>query len=152
MLKTLPVLSFPITASSVDPLFDSIVKLNTIDAGVPEPVQRALSLYLHCIDLFVKSKGKYDYRGVGGHSRLKQDAFRFCPSSIVTRHGDLSAAHLAIDWSDTAIRCMQSGLPLPSNDVNELLLSSKDLAGMPPEDYKRVGVLLDWLSKKQITS
>lgn len=150
-LKILPVLVFPITAASINPLFEGVVKLNTIDAGIPEPTQRALSLYLHCIDLFVKSKGKYDYRNPTGHARLKQDAFSFCPASIVTRHGDLSAAHLSIDWSDTAIRCIQSSLPQPSSDVNELLLASRDLVGMPPEDYKRIGVLLDYLSKKQLT-
>lgn len=148
MLKILPVLQFPITSGAINPLFESVVKLNMIDAGIPEPTQRAMSLYLHCIDLFVKSKGKYDYRGIDGHTRLKQDAFRFCPSSIVTRHGDLSAAHLGIDFSDTQIRTQQAGLPPISDDVNDLLNASKDLVGMPPEDYKRIGVILDYLSKK----
>lgn len=151
MLKLIPDLTFPLTASSIDPLFSNLVQLNGLDAGIHEPVQRSVSLYLHIYDIFVKSKGKYDYRSHAGRAQIKQDAFRFCPSQVVTRFGDLNALHLALDWHDTVRRCQQFGIAEPSANVNELLNASKDLVGMPPEDYKRIGALLDMLSKKSIS-
>jgi len=151
MLKLIPDLKYPFTASSIDAYFSNLVQLNGLDAGVHEPTQRALSVYLHVYDIYVKTHTKINYLGVGGHNRLKQDAFRFCPSSVVTRYGDLNAFHLAVDWHDTVRRCQQFGIPEPSANVNELIYASKDLTGMPPEDYKRIGALLDALSKKPIS-
>lgn len=151
MLKILPPLRFPITSSTVNPLMDAIVQLNRLDAGIPEPTQNALSLYLHVFDLYVKSKGAIDYRGKSGHERMKQDALRFAASEIVTRHGDLSAAHLAIDWSDTAIRCVQNNMTLPASDVNQLISDSRDLVGLSIQMEKQIGLLFDYAGKKYLT-
>jgi hypothetical protein len=152
MLKILPKLKSPVNAHSIDPIMDLLVQLNRLDAGIPEQTQNALSIYLHVFDIYVKSKGAIDYRGKAGHERLKQDAVRFAPSQIVTRHGDLAAAHLAIDWSETAVRCTQTGLPLPSSDVNQLLADSKDLVGLSGQLEKQIGLLLDNAGMKVITS
>lgn len=150
MLSILPDIQFPITSQSINPLFNSIVQLNKLDAAIQEPWQRAIGIYLHVFDLYVKSGGRIDYRGVDGHERLKDDAARFVPSAIVTRHGDLPAAHLAIDFSDTCLRCDAVGLPRPSADVHQLLADSKDLMHLSLEMEKRVGLLLDMLGKRPV--
>src|SRR5208282_4299297 len=107
-LTLLPDLSLPITRKSIDPLYNDLVQLNYLDAGLPENTQRALGLMFHCWDLWVKTKGKIDYRGDAGHERLKQDSETFlCGSPVATRNGDLSAAHLAIDYHDTQVRLKQ---------------------------------------------
>lgn len=150
MLTILPPLKFPVTASSIDPLMNSLVQLNRLDAGIPETTQVALGIYLHCYDLYVKTKGAVNYLGVDGHERLKADAMRFAPSQVVTRHGDLSAAHLAIDWSDTAIRTQQNSMPMPPSDVNDLLAASRDLVGLSMQLERQIGLLLDFCGKKAI--
>ena len=151
MLKILPKLTFPVNASSINPLMEGVVKLNRLDAGIPEGVQSALAIYLHVFDIYVKSHGKLDYRGKDGHERLKQDAARFCGTEVITRHGDLMAAHLAIDWSETTVRCIQNGMPLPSPDVNQLLADSRDLMNLDARIEKQIGLLLDMAGMKVIT-
>lgn len=151
MLKILPKLTFPLTASSINPLMDGLVQVNSQDAGLQEAQQRALVIYLHCIDLYVKSKGAIDYRGVAGHERLKTDAVKFVPSQIVTRHGDLSAAHLTIDFSETTIRSMQNNLPLPNPDVNFLVNDSRDLLGLTLQAEKQISLMLDILGMRKLT-
>ena len=152
MLKILPQLKYPITRKQFDPLMDSIVNLNVLDAGITEPEQRGIGIYLHKFDLFVKSGGKIDYRGLAGHERLKQDAAIFCGEGnpVATRHGDLAAAHLAIDFSDTAIRCIQYRLPIPPNTPHGLLENCEALTGLSVIDEKRIGLLLDMLGKKHV--
>ncbi len=150
-IKILPAATFPITAASINPLMTSLVMLNRLDAGLSEQSQGGLILYLHVMDLFIKSNGAIDYRGDAGLERLKGDAQRFAPSQIVTRHGDLTAAHLAIDYSDTAIRTQQLGLPVPSGDVNKLVFDSREYAGMSTQLQKQIGLLLDWCGKKTIS-
>lgn len=148
MLKIMPDLTFPITATSVNPLMDNLVQLNSLDAGLQEAQQRALVIHLHCWDLFIKTKGKVDYRGVDGHERLKEDAVKFVASQIVTRRGDLAAAHLAMDWHDTTLKSMAANLPIPTNDVHALVSDCRDLAGLSLEMEKRVSLLMDMLGKK----
>ena len=152
MLKLLPDLTFPITAASVNPLMDCVVQLNSLDAGIQEAQQRALVIYLHCYDLYIKTQGRVDYREVAGHERLKQDAVKFVASQIVTRRGDLTAAHLALDWHDTAARCLKAGLPAPNADVHQLISDSRDLVGLDLQTEKRIGLLMDMLSKRPMPS
>lgn len=153
MLKVLPDLKLPITRNCCNPLMDQVVQLNIIDAGLNERWQRALGLYFHVYDLWVKSKGRIDYRTPEGHRRLVQDAMTFAGSGnpVATRHGDLAAAHLSIDFSDTQIRCAQAGLPPLSADVSTLLSQCADLFEMSAEMEKRVGLLMDYLGKKPVT-
>lgn len=141
---------FPITGSQFNPIMDGVVQLNVIDGALNEPQQRAIGIYLHVFDLYVKSGGKIDYRGVAGHERLKQDAMTFCGSGnpCATRHGDLAAVHLAIDFHDTAVRCKAAGLPLPPATASQLVANCRDLTGLTIEMEKRVGILLDFLGKK----
>jgi hypothetical protein len=152
MLKILPAMQFPVTGKQFDPLMDSAVQLNILDGGLNEPQQRALGLYLHVFDLWVKSKGKIDYRGDEGHKRLVQDAMTFCGTGnpVATRHGDIAAAHLSIDFSDTQIRCTQSGLPLLPTNVSSLLDGCRDLYGLSLTDEKRVGLLMDSIGKRSL--
>lgn len=76
----------------------------------------------------------------------------YCGSGapIVTRHGDLAAAHLSVDFNDTQIRLKQAGYPLLPAAVNDLLAMSADLAAFPPQTERRVLLLLDFLSKKSV--
>ena len=150
MLKLLPDLTFPIFRSQVNPLMDGVVELNTLDAAIPENMQRALGLMLHTFDLWCKSGGKIDYLGEAGHARLVQDATTFCGSGnpVATRNGDLAAAHLSIDWSDTQIRLMTARMPLLPTDTNSLLVMCRDLYGLSITDEKRIGLLMDMLGKK----
>lgn len=150
MLKTLPDIQLPVTIQQFNPLMDSVVQLNIIDAGLSDRSQRALSIYFHTFDLWVKSGGKIDYRGREGHTRLLQDAANFCGSGnpVATRHGDLAAAHLAIDFHDTQVRLKQHNLPLLSTDVSKLIAQCPDLAEYSAEMEKRVGLLMDFCGKK----
>lgn len=150
MLKVLPKFQLPITLHQFNPLMDNVVQLNILDTGLSEKSQRGIGLYLHTYDLWVKSKGVIDYRGPKGHQRLLEDAMTFCGhgNPVPTRHGDLAAAHLAIDWHDTQIRCIQTGLPLLSTQTSDLLSEARDLCEYSPEMEKRVGLLMDWLGKK----
>lgn len=152
MLKLIPDIVLPVTQRQFDPLADVLYQVNILDAGLNEKIQRGLGLYFHTWDLWCKSNGKIDYRGPAGHSRLVQDAMTFCGTGnpVATRHGDLSAAHLAIDFSDTQVRLKAHGLPLLSWDVNELINACRDLSEYSPEQEKRVGLLMDMLGKKPL--
>lgn len=143
---------FPVTANQFDPLFRNVVQLNKLDNGITEKQQRGLTLFFHIYDLWVKSNGGIDYRGDKGQMRLVQDAMAFCGTGnpVATRHGDLSAAHLGIDYSDTQVRLMKADLPMLPNTVSELLKMCVALCEYPEETEKRVGLLMDYLGKKPL--
>lgn len=152
MLKPLPDIRLPVTQRQVDPLMEGVVQLNILDAGLTENSQRGLALYLHTFDLWVKSGGTIDYRGDAGHQRLMDDAMRFVGpgNPVATRHGDLQAAHLMIDWHDAQMRLKSASEPLLSANVNELLAASVKLAQYPIETEKRVSLLMDYLGKRML--
>ncbi len=148
-LRLLPDLTWPITPVSINPLMDNVVQLNSIEAGIPDRVQRALTLNFHIFDLFVKSHSRIDYRGEEGRQRMVQDAMSFIGgSTIASKHGDLPAAHLSIDYHDTQSRLAAAGLPALPSDVNELIAMSRKLADYPSQTEQRVALLLDYLSKR----
>ncbi len=150
-LRLLPDLTWPITPASINALMDNVQKLNTLDAGVHERYQRALTIQFHVYDLLVKSHGRIDYTGDEGRKRMVQDAFAFIGgSTIATKQGDLAAAHLSIDYSDTQCRLFEHGLTMLSPDVNELISLSRDLADFPAQTEQRIALLLDYLSKRPI--
>lgn len=151
MLKLLPDIKFPVTPAQINPLMESVQQLNIIDAGLSEQYQRALGIFFHVLDLYCKSGGKIDYRGAQGHRRLMEDSAAFVGgTSIVTKHGDLAAAHLALDFSDTQIRLKAIGHdPLPY-EVRDLLKLCMDFAHYPPRTEKQVEVLMDYLGKKTV--
>lgn len=153
-LRLLPDLVFPITSNQVDPLMDNLAQLNLVDAGLTVNQQKALTIFLHIYDLFVKSHGHVDYRGKDGQARLLQDAMTLVGTGnpVATRHGDLPAAHLAIDYHDTQTRLIQAGLPLLPSVVNELLTKCTELALLPPQTENRVGLLMDYLGKRKSVS
>ncbi len=152
MLTILPDLQFPISKHQFDPLMSNLVQVNILDGALNEKIQRGLGLFLHTHDLWCKSGGRIDYRGPAGHQRLMQDAMTFCGpgNPVATRHGDLAAAHLAIDFSDTQIRLKAAGLPLLSSDVSDLIGLCRDLCEYSLEQEKRVGLLMDMLGKKAL--
>lgn len=151
-LRLLPDIVYPITQNQVDPLMDNVAQLNTLDAGVTINQQKALTLYFHIFDLYVKSHGRIDYRGKDGQARLMQDAMTFVGTGnpVATRHGDLPAAHLSIDYHDTQTRLAQAGLPILSAVVNDLIAQCADLAAFPPQIENRVGLLMDYLGKRKL--
>lgn len=148
-LRLLPDLLFPIRPGSINALMDNVQMLNIVDAGLNDRLQRALTLNFHIFDLYVKSGGGIDYRGEEGQQRMVQDAASFIGgSTIASKHGDLAAAHLSIDYHDSQSRLKQADLPLLPSDVNQLIHMSRKLAEMPPQTEQRVALLLDYLSKR----
>ena len=150
MLRLIPDIAFPTTSPQINPLMDNVVQLNLLEAGLSERQQRALSLLFHIHDLWVKSRGKIDYRQPGGHARLMQDAATLIPASLVTKTGDLPAAHLALDYSDAQVRLRTARLPLLASDVHQLLFDCRDFCEVPPQTQKGLGLVLDLLSKKPL--
>lgn len=150
-LRMLPDLVAPITNRQIDALMDNVMKLNSVDAGIHERFQRALTINFHIYDLFVKSGGKWDYRGADGLNRLTQDATSFIGgSTIASKHGDLPAAHLSIDYSDTQSRLAEHGFGLLPSNVADLLVMCRSLADLPPQTEQRIALLLDYLSKRPL--
>lgn len=152
MLRLLPDMVYPVTQKQVDPLMDNVVQLNILDAGVTVNQQKALTLFFHIYDLFVKSNGQINYQGKEGHGRLVQDAMNFVGpgNPVATRHGDLAAAHLAIDFHDTQTRLKQAGLPALPYDKNNLIALCADLANFPTQTESRIGLLMDYLGKRKL--
>lgn len=149
-LKILPSIVYPVNPSQANVLHENVVQLNLVDAGLNPRQQQAIGLTCDIYDLLAKSGGAVDYRGVAGHRRLYADAMAFVGtgSPIVTRHGDLKAAHLAIDYSDTQQKLAKAGMaPIPS-EVALLLKESIDLSNLPGKEDDRIALLLRYLLKK----
>lgn len=125
--------------------------MNILEAGIHERFQKALGIFFHVIDTYCKTNGAVDYRGPEGHKRLVQDAMTFCGgSSVATKHGDLAAAHLGIDFSDTQIRLKEKGLPPIPDNVSDLLKMCSDFANFPPQMENRIGLFLDYIGKRRL--
>ena len=126
------------------------VQLNPLDAGIAERMQKAIDLELHAQEVKADTAGAINYTGVDGHRRLCQDAMNFvgegCP--IVTRHGDLKAAFLAIAFNDAQAKLAKAGMPLLTNNAQLLLASVQDLLNMPPRTEDRMALFLSYLRKK----
>lgn len=150
MLTLLPDLVFPITSKQADALLGCMVQLNFLEASLNERQQRGLGILLHTVDVYVKSHGKFDYRGMDGHRRLMDDATSLAGSGLGRRLGDLPACHLALDWHDCQMRLKASGQPPISGDVNELLNQCRDLIQLSVDDETRVSLLLDYCSKRPL--
>lgn len=150
LLTQLPQLVFPITSKQADGMMDNVMKLNLLDAGVSERTQKALDLDFHCYEIKADTMGQVDYTGQEGHRRLLQDAMSFVGdgSPLVTRHGDLKAAFLAIAFNDAQAKLVKAGMPRLTNDVNLLIHSVRDLLTFPPRTEDRMGLFLSYLRKK----
>lgn len=147
MLSVLPDLTFPITIKQLDPLYSGLVQLNVIDAGIDIQRQKALGILFDTYEILAKTG--VNYTGLDGHRRLFEDAQTFLGgSSVATRHGDLRAAHLAIDFNNAQKRLQKAGLPLLPADVGELLRLCSDLATIPSQTDDRLGVLIRMLQKR----
>lgn len=149
-LSKLPNLTFPVSSRQVNALMENVVKLNVLDAGIAERMQKALDIELHVQEIMADTGGAVNYTGADGHRRLVQDAMSFvgdgCP--IATRHGDLKAAYLAIAFNDAQFKLAKAGMPLLSSDVQTLLGTVRDLLTMPPRTEDRIGLYLSYLRKK----
>ncbi len=131
---------------------DGVAQLNIIDGALNERMQRALGIYFHTFDIWCKSGGRIDYTGRTCHARLVQDAMTFAGpgNPVATRHGDLAAAHLAIDYSDTAMRLKAVGATPLATNVSDLIGKCPDLAELSAEMEKRVGLFMDMLGKRKM--
>lgn len=147
-LVPMPPLTFPITQRQANALMENVVKLNVLDAGLSERTQKALDLVFESYE--VLAKGGPDYTGEAGHRELAQSAMNFAGdgSPIITRHGDLRAAHLAISFNNTQAALKAAGMPLLTTDVNVLLTLCKDFATFPPRTEDRIDLFLGYLRKK----
>lgn len=149
-LQLLPSLVYPITSPQANVLMNNVVQLNLLDAGLNPRQQQAIGLLCDIYDLLAKSGGAVDYRGKDGHRRLYADAMAFVGtgSPIVTRHGDLKAAHLAIDYSDTQNKLAKAGMPPISSLVSVLLNEASDFSNLPAKEDDRCALFLRYLLKK----
>lgn len=149
-LPTLPNITFPVTPPQINPLMQAVVRLNILDAALSERSQKALDIELHIHEIKADTGGQIDYTGPDGHRRLVQDSFSFvgegCP--IVTRHGDLKAAFLAIAFNDSQAKLARANMPILSDDVQTLLVQVRDLIAYPVRTEDRIGVFLSYLRKK----
>lgn len=150
MLVPLPQITFPVSFRQVDALMQNTVQLNPLDAGIAERMQKAIDLELHAQEVKADTGGAINYTGPDGHRRLCQDAMSFvgegCP--IVTRHGDLKAAYLAIAFNDTQSKLAKAGMPLLTNNPQLLLASVADFLTMPVRTEDRMSLFLSYLRKK----
>lgn len=150
MLILMPDVTFPVTPKQADALMVNAQQMNIIDAGLNDNMQRALGIQFDIYDLLAKTGGKIDYRRRDGHERLYADATAFVGSgsTLVTRHGDLKAAHLAIDYNDTQRKLERVNLPPLKADVHELLRQVYDLTVLPPREDDRIALYLRYILKK----
>ena len=152
MLTLLPDLVYPITPGQINALMDNIVQLNVVDAGLTQRAQEALDIALDCYEILAKTGGKIDYTGLDGHRRLHEDAMRLISDGnpIMTRHGDLSAAHLSIGFHDAQIHLRNAGMHLLTNNRDDLLNMARDIMQFPKRTEDRIGLFLRLLKKKRI--
>lgn len=147
-LRTLPDLVFPITPKQVNPLMDNLQQLNITEAGVDPRTQKALDIHFHIYELYADTGGRIDYTGQGGHARLYQDAVNLIPEMIVTKHGDLRAAHLGLDFNNVQAKLNKAGMPLLTDKRDDLINQCRDILTLPLRAEERMGLLLSYLAKK----
>lgn len=149
-LILMPDVTFPVTPKHADALMVNTQQMNIIDAGLNDNMQRSLGIQFDIYDLLAKTGGKLDYRGRAGHERLYADAMAFVGhgNPIVVRHGDLKAAHLAIDYNDTQRKLEAARLPPLKSDVHELLRQVYDVTVLPPKEDDRIALFLRYMLKK----
>lgn len=148
MLTTLPPITFPITSKQVGGLMDCVQQLNVVDAGLDPRRQHNLDILLHLHELYADTHGQLDYRSPDGHRRLVQDSITFVPEQLVTKHGDLRAAHLAINFNNAQAKLKRRGYPMLSYDVNELINQCRDFEAFPLGTEQRISLMLNYLAKK----
>lgn len=147
-LRVLPDLTFPITPNQVNPLMDNVQQFNVMDAGVDPRTQKALDLMFHAYELLADTGGRVDYTGQAGHARLFQDAVNLIPEMLITKHGDLRAAHLGIDFNNAQAKLKKAGMPLLTDNRDDLIFQCRDLLTLPLRSEERMGLLLSFLAKK----
>lgn len=145
-------LTFPLDPSHTDELLHNAMQFSILSKGVTERQQRALGLHFEIYALLARSKGTLDYTERAGHERLKTDAMAVMGGGnpIFTRHGDLAAAHLAIDWHNAQCRLKKAGLPLLADDTDALLVGCKDLVELPEKIEERLDMYLRWSRRASV--
>lgn len=146
----MPDVTFPVTPKQADTLMVNAQQMNLIDAALNDNMQRSLGIQFDIYDLLAKTMGKIDYRRREGHDRLYADAMAFVGhgNHIVTRHGDLKAAHLAIDYNDTQHKLQVANLPPLQSHVGELLRQIYDVTVLPAKEHDRIALYLRYMLKK----
>ena len=151
-LSILPDLVYPVTPAQINAIMDNVVQLNLVDAGLTSRDQAAIDIMLDCYEVLAKTAGAIDYTGLDGHRRLHEDAMRLINDGnpIMTRHGDLSAAHLAIGYHDAQISLRNAGMPLLTTNRDDLLALARDITQFPKRTEDRLGLFLRYLKKKKL--
>lgn len=148
MLNTLPPIHFPITSQQIGPLMDGVQQLNVVDAGVNPLQQKTLDNVFHIYELYADTNGQLDYRGEQGMAKLFQEASTFIPEVLVTKQGDLRAAHLTINFNNAQAKLKKHGFPLLTGDVNALNAMGRFLVSLPLRTDERISLYLSYLAKK----
>lgn len=149
-LSKLPNLTFPVSSRQVNALMENVVRMNVLDAGLSERDQKAIDIELHINEIMADTAGAVNYTGQDGHRRLVSDAFAFVGEGvpIVTRHGDLKAAYLAIAFNDAQAKLAKAGMPRLTDDVALLRNLVRDLLAYPVRTEDRISLFLSYLRKK----
>lgn len=145
MLSLLTDLTLPIRANAIDSLMTNVVQLNQLDAGLNERQQKALDILFDIYEIKAKTAGATDF--TNDHPALIQAATSFSRDPLVTRHGDLRAAHLAIAFNNAQKALARANMPALTCDVNLLLAEVRDFVTFPPRTEDRMGLFLSYLRK-----
>lgn len=145
-----PDLAFPITSKQINPLMDCVQVFNLLDAGVEPRTQKALDVFLHIWELYAKTNGRIDYTGPAGHQRLFQDSCTLVPEMIITKHGDLRAAHLGLDFTNAQMKLKGAGFPQLTNNRDDLINQCRDILTFPLRTEDRMSLLLSFLGKSAL--
>lgn len=148
ILSTLPPIHFPLTFQQVGALMDFVQKMNVVDAGVDPRTQKAADIEFHIYELLADTRGTRDYRGRDGHARLVQESMAFIPEQLVTKHGDLRAAHLAINYNNAQAKLKRHGFAPMTDNRDTLVNECRDLLAFPLGTEERVSLYLNYLAKK----
>ena len=151
-LTLLPDLIYPVTGAQINALMDDVVKLNLVDAGLTSRDQDAIDIMLDCYEIKAKSLGAIDYTGLDGHRRLHEDAMRLINDGnpIMTRHGDMTAAHVAIGYHDAQICLRDAGMTLLTSNRDDLLNLSRDILQLSKRTEARMALFLRYLREKKL--
>ena len=82
---------------------------------------------------------------------FRSDACVLIPEVVITKHGDLRAAHLGLDFTNAQMKLKQSGFSELTIDRDDLINGCRDILNFPLRTEDRMSLLLSYLAKQPLT-